>query len=162
MKTLNIWSVVALIIGVVSLLINLQLSSSLKNTQESITKLEEHIKTLESKFDSANQINRILVVSANKRAIQTHSANVYKALVASLTVDTQATAASILTSYGGNPLDCSVAPPTTVSFGWNSAPKTVLGVGGSCKVVPSADGMDFTVIAAGDADSDNYTSTNGS
>ncbi len=94
-------------------------------------------------------------VSANKRAVQAHSSNVYKALEAALADSTGASVAGILTAYGAT---CTGAQ-NAQSFGWTSAPGTVLGTGGSCAMV--ANGQDFKVTVVGDASSGAVTSING-
>jgi type IV pilus assembly protein PilA len=88
-------------------------------------------------------------VSANKRAVQAHSANVYKTLQAALSDNNTATVLGVIASYGAG--SCMAATNTALSFGWNTPPGTVLG--GTCTVVVSATGNDFTVTATGDASS---------
>jgi type IV pilus assembly protein PilA len=89
-------------------------------------------------------------VSANKRAIQAHSANVYKALQAALSenaaatvgniqaANTTCTAATTTVALGGTP-SLGVA-----SYGWNSAP----GATASCAI--TTNGQDFVVTVTGD------------
>ena len=93
-------------------------------------------------------------VSANKRAIQAHSANVYKALQAALADNASATAASVATAAG---TDCKVAVASFASttYGWKAGP----GALDTCTI--AAAGNDFTVTANGGTSADNYTSVNG-
>jgi type IV pilus assembly protein PilA len=99
-------------------------------------------------------------VSANKKAVQAHSANVYKALQAALADDPRATVSSVITSSGTT---CSAA--VTIAgggnYGWKSAPGTVLGTGGVCSIASAAGGNDFTVTVTGDGSSASSTSING-
>ena len=100
-------------------------------------------------------------VSANKRAVQAHSSNVYKALSAALADNNQATAISITTLY---PATCKAASPvdSTHAFGWNSAPGTVQA--GTCSIAVSAaagNTNDFVVTVIGDASSGTFQSING-
>ena len=99
-------------------------------------------------------------VSANKRAVQAHSANVYKALQAALADDPRATIDAVLVSSGAV---CSAAKtiPGGGNYGWKNAPGTVLGAGGVCSMVKSTSGNDFTVTVGGDASANGFTSTNG-
>ena len=93
-------------------------------------------------------------VSANKRAIQAHSSNVYKALQASLADDSTATPASIVTASG---TDCKVAKATigSTTYGWKAAP----GAAASCAIAATAN--DFTVTVVGTASANSLTSLNG-
>jgi type IV pilus assembly protein PilA len=67
--------------------------------------------------------------TANRRAVQAHSANVYKALTAALASDSTATVASINTLYGqtGTATDCTTPKTITTSilYGWSKAPGAV-------------------------------------
>jgi type IV pilus assembly protein PilA len=93
-------------------------------------------------------------VSANKRAVQAHSSNVYKSLQAALSDDNQATAQSIATLAGAT---C-MTPVTGIgstTYGWKAAP----GAMASCTI--AAVGNDFTVTATGGPSADNFTSING-
>ena len=88
-------------------------------------------------------------VSANKRAIQAHSANVYKALNAGLADNNKASVASIV----ANNSTCTVTQTvirkvdgaTDANYGWNNAPGAVA----TC--VMAANTQDFTVTVTGDA-----------
>jgi type IV pilus assembly protein PilA len=93
-------------------------------------------------------------VSANKRAIQAHSANVYKALQAGLSDDSTASVSSVVTLYGTT---CTSALILTsaIRFGWNAAPGAIA----SCTI--GAVGDDFVVIATGNSLADLAVSING-
>lgn len=93
-------------------------------------------------------------VAANKRAIQAHSANVYKAALAQLSDDPAATAATVKGILG---TDCKPAKAVagTVKYGWNAAPGAVA----SC--VLADNGQDFTITVTGDASTGAYVSVNG-
>ena len=98
-------------------------------------------------------------VSANKRAIQAHSANVYKALNAGLADNNKASVASIV----ANNSTCiskvtqinKVDGLNNASYGWSNAPTAVI----TCNITQS--GQDLAVIVTGDASTDPYISTNG-
>jgi type IV pilus assembly protein PilA len=95
--------------------------------------------------------------TANKRAVQAHSANVYKALTAALASDSTATVASIGTALGTT--NCKI--PGTVgavgaTYSWNAAPGAV----NTCTI--SFAGADFSVAVVADAATGAGTSTNGS
>ena len=101
-------------------------------------------------------------VSANKRAVQAHSANVYKALQAALADDNRATSATVITAYGATCKDRKVvnsAATPAINFGWNSAPGTVQATAGVCSMVDA--GNDFTVTVKGDASANLFESING-
>ena len=91
--------------------------------------------------------------TANKRAVQAHSANVYKALTAALASDSAATVASIGTTLGTT--DCRLQE-LLVAIRWNAAPGAVA----TCTI--NFGGADFSVAAVADAASGGLTSTNGS
>jgi type IV pilus assembly protein PilA len=93
-------------------------------------------------------------VSANKRAIQAHSANVYKALQAGLSDDSTASVSSIVALYGAT-CTAPLAITSTIKFGWSAAP----GATASCVVAGA--GNDFAVTVVGDASADLVTSING-
>jgi type IV pilus assembly protein PilA len=92
--------------------------------------------------------------TANKRAVQAHSANVYKALTAALASDSAATVASIGTASGGS---CKVAG-SVGGYGWNAAPGAV----DTCVITSALPLTDFQVAAKADAATGGLTSTNGS
>ena len=96
--------------------------------------------------------------TANRRAVQAHSANVYKALTAALASDSAATVLSIGTLYGGT---CTTASPVAGSklYGWSAAPGAVA----TCTI--NSAGTDFVVAATSDAATGGLNggvSTNGS
>ena len=93
--------------------------------------------------------------SANKRAIQAHSANVYKALQAALSDDNTATTASIVTATGGTSCMTAVAAIGSTTYGWKAGP----GALATCVIASAAN--DFTVTAVGSSAANNYTSING-
>ena len=93
--------------------------------------------------------------TANKRAVQAHSANVYKALTAALASDSAATVASIGTLYGNNCKPAQVVDATHL-YGWAAAPGAV----NTCIVVST--GADFVVSVLADTATGAGTSTNGS
>ena len=97
--------------------------------------------------------------TANRRAVQAHSANVYKALTAALASDSTATVATIGTLYG---TDCK--PVSTVTstklYGWAAAPGAVA----TCLITAGAN-PDFIVAATADTATGGLNggvSTNGS
>ena len=100
-------------------------------------------------------------VSANKRAIQAHSSNVYKALTAALADTPNASVANI----AGANTTCTALAATvalgsgagTANYGWNTAPGAVA----SCAIAASGTGQDFTVTVTGDASTGTYISVNG-
>ena len=94
-------------------------------------------------------------VAANKRAIQAHSANVYKAATAALAEDPTKTVAQIITDFGANATNCKTAKVAGTSYGWNAAPGAVT----SCAITQT--GQDFTVTVIGNAGTGGYTSING-
>jgi type IV pilus assembly protein PilA len=93
-------------------------------------------------------------VSANKRAIQAHSSNVYKALQAALADNASATATTVAAAAG---TDCkaAVAAIGSTTYGWKVAP----GAMDTCVI--AANGNDFTVTATGSSAADNFVSVNG-
>ena len=100
--------------------------------------------------------------TANKRAVQTHSANVYKALTAALASDNAATVATVI-STATTPGVCMLAGSAgTVSAGqytWNKAPGAVA----SCVITGGTTALpDFNVAVTADAATGSAVSTNGS
>jgi type IV pilus assembly protein PilA len=91
--------------------------------------------------------------TANRRAVQAHSANVYKAFTAALASDSTATVASIITLYGATAADCKLPQQVvagTKDYGWSAAP----GAAASCVVTGPTTGPqagDFQVIVTADA-----------
>jgi type IV pilus assembly protein PilA len=94
--------------------------------------------------------------TANKRAVQAHSANVYKAVTAALASDSAATVATIGTLYG---TDCKTATVVTTSklYGWSAAPGAV-----STCTINAGTLADFSVVVVADTATGGGTSTNGS
>ena len=98
--------------------------------------------------------------TANRRAVQAHSANVYKALTAALASDNSATVASINATTGYS-TDCKPVSAITASklYGWAAAPGAV----NTCVVTYS--GADFSVAVTADTATGGLNggvSTNGS
>ena len=93
-------------------------------------------------------------VSANKRAIQAHSSNVYKALQATLS-DSPVNSTAGVVAASGNSCVSAVSTILGTTYGWKAAPGALL----SCTI--AAAGNDFTVTAGGSASADFYTSING-
>lgn len=93
--------------------------------------------------------------SANKRAIQAHSSNVYKALQAVLSDDNTASVQSVATLAGP---DCK-PQKTVANYGWNAAP----GATDTCVISGAVGASDFTVTVTGDASTGSpvYVSVNG-
>ena len=101
--------------------------------------------------------------TANKRAVQTHSANVYKALTAALASDNSATVATVISTTTTTPGLCMLAGTAgTVSAGqytWNKAPGAVA----SCVITGGTTAIpDFNVAVTADAATGSAVSTNGS
>ncbi len=93
--------------------------------------------------------------TANKRAVQAHSANVYKALTAALASDSAATVASIGTLYGATCTAVQVVDATHL-YGWAASPGAVA----TCTI--NSAGADFVVAVTADAATGAGVSTNGS
>ena len=93
--------------------------------------------------------------SATRKAGQSHSANVYKALSAALSDQQDSTTAQIVSAYG---FDCLAAKTvtSTIRYGWNSAPLNTQ----SCEI--SEAGNDFTVVVTMNSSGGNAVFTNGS
>jgi type IV pilus assembly protein PilA len=93
--------------------------------------------------------------SATKRAGQSHSANVYKALNAALADQQGSTTAQVISVYG---TDCMVAKPvsSTIRYGWPNAPLNTQ----SCSITDA--GNDFTVVVVMNSSNGNAVFTNGS
>ena len=93
-------------------------------------------------------------VSANKRAIQAHSSNVYKALQATLS-DSPVNSTTGVAAAAGTTCMTAVASILSTTYGWRAGP----GAMASCTIAPT--GNDFTVVATGSTSADLYVSTNG-
>jgi type IV pilus assembly protein PilA len=95
--------------------------------------------------------------SANARAAQVHSSNVYKALNAAIASDATKNVQEIVTLYGN---DCKSQKLTTVTieYGWSTAPNVV----SSCIITtPTATDSNFTVTVITDSTAYNRTYVNG-
>ena len=92
--------------------------------------------------------------SATRKAGQSHSANVYKALSAALSDQQGSTTAQIVSGYG---LDClaTKAITSTIRYGWSNAPVNTQ----SCTI--SDTGNDFTVVVTMNFSGGNAVFTNG-
>jgi type IV pilus assembly protein PilA len=104
--------------------------------------------------------------TANKRAVQAHSANVYKALTAALASDSTATAATILAGTpGGSATTTSCMNAGTAGtvasgqYSWNQAPGAVLAATGCVVTIVNGD---FNVAVTADSATGSGVSTNGS
>ena len=99
--------------------------------------------------------------TANKRAVQAHSANVYKGLTAALASDSAGTVQTIGAGVS-TPGLCMVAGTAgtvaTGQYGWSAAPGAVL----SCTIASAAPATDFSVVVTADAATGSGVSTNGS
>jgi type IV pilus assembly protein PilA len=96
--------------------------------------------------------------TANTRAAQTHSVNVYKALSAQIASEPHKNVQQIVALYGST--DCKLPQPVTatVLFGWNASPPTVQ----SCTITtPTAADIDFVVTVVTDSTAFNKTYING-
>jgi type IV pilus assembly protein PilA len=95
-------------------------------------------------------------VSANKRAVQAHSSNVYKALQAVLADSPVNSVTGVAAAAGGSCVN-SVASILGTTYGWKQGP----GAMATCTISGNATTNDFTVVATGSASADFYTSTTG-
>lgn len=96
--------------------------------------------------------------TANARAAQVHSANVYKALSAQIASEPNKNVQQIVAIYSST--DCKVpqVESATILFGWNTAPPTVQ----SCTItIPTAADTDFVVTVITDSTAFNKTYING-
>jgi type IV pilus assembly protein PilA len=100
-------------------------------------------------------------ISANKRAIQAHRANAYKALSAAVAESPLASVTSIQSIKVNQNCKNAVnavglgGSLSTINYGWNAAPTAVV----SCAV--TALRQDFIVTVTGDASTGPYNSVNG-
>ena len=85
--------------------------------------------------------------TANRRAVQAHSANVYKAMTAAIASDTAATVATVIALYGPTAANCKLVQivDATHLYGWSAAP----GAAALCVVTAGATG-DFSVAVTSD------------
>jgi type IV pilus assembly protein PilA len=96
--------------------------------------------------------------TANTRAAQVHSSNVYKALSAQIASEPNKNVQQVVALYTST--DCKLAQATsgTVSYGWQAAPPTVQ----SCIITaPTAADIDFKVTVVTDSTAFNKTYING-
>lgn len=96
--------------------------------------------------------------TANTRAAQTHSVNVYKALSAQIASEPNKNVSQVVALYSST--DCKIAQATsaTILFGWNASPPTVQ----SCTITtPTAADTDFVVTVITDSTAFNKTYING-
>jgi type IV pilus assembly protein PilA len=100
--------------------------------------------------------------TANRRAVQAHSANVYKAFTAALASDSAATVDTIITLYGAGATNCKNPVPVTASiqYGFGAAP----GAASACAVTKVNNDFNVAVTAdpATSAPAAALVSTNGS
>jgi type IV pilus assembly protein PilA len=92
--------------------------------------------------------------SAARKAGQTHSANVYKALHAALSDQQGATLAQVISAYGSDCLSEKVAIGS-IQYGWTEAPTNTQ----SCNITEQ--GNDFVVVVTMNSSGDNAIFTNG-
>ena len=99
-------------------------------------------------------------IATNKRAVQTHSANVYKTVTAiysdNIAIDTTALAAAVeakcLTATS-----LITVNSATYKYGWTTPPQAAI----TCTVTPAASGSEFTVTVTGSDAAAGVTSRNG-
>ena len=96
--------------------------------------------------------------TANSRAAQVHSANVYKALSSQIASEPNKNVQQIVALYSSTDCKLPQAPSGIILFGWNSSPPTVQ----SCTITtPVASDTDFTVTVVTDSTAFNKTYING-
>ena len=98
--------------------------------------------------------------AANKKAIQIHSANVYKAITAIQAEDAKVNVITLATEIETLCLTpTNVIPIGTVNYtyGWSNPPQAA----SSCTVTPNAAGTGFEVTVVGNATADSKSSING-
>jgi type IV pilus assembly protein PilA len=96
--------------------------------------------------------------TANARAAQVHSSNVYKALSAQIASEPNKNVQQIVALFGST--DCKLAQTITTSvlYGWQASPPTVQ----SCTITtPTAADTDFTVTVITDSTAFSKTFVNG-
>jgi type IV pilus assembly protein PilA len=99
-------------------------------------------------------------IAANKKALQIHSANVYKVATAIQADDIQidmADLASEIESLCLSPTNAVSVGAITYKYGWSNPPQAAT----SCTVTPNATGTDFVVTVTGNATADGKSSLNG-
>ena len=105
--------------------------------------------------------------TANRRAIQAHSSNVYKAVTA-IYADTPTVDTGLLATAATTACQAGTATPTLTvtgfpafNYGWQAAPAAQIDGAGGCTITFTAATSDFTVTINGDATSNNAISING-
>ncbi len=96
--------------------------------------------------------------TANARAAQVHSSNVYKALSAQISSEPNKNVQQVVAMYSST--DCKLPQVTTASilYGWQASPPTVQ----SCTITtPTAADTDFTVTVVTDSTAFSKTFVNG-
>jgi type IV pilus assembly protein PilA len=96
--------------------------------------------------------------TANARAAQVHSSNVYKALLAQISSEPNKSVQEVVALYSST--DCKLAQATSASvlYGWQASPPTVQ----SCTITtPTAADTDFVVTVITDSTAFNKTYING-
>lgn len=98
--------------------------------------------------------------SANRRALQAHSGNVYKTVTAVYADDPDVNMATLATEAEGKCLTSTFTLDVggeTFNYGWSSPPQAVF----SCTVTPVPTTSDFIVTVVGDATTASAQSING-
>jgi type IV pilus assembly protein PilA len=96
--------------------------------------------------------------TANTRAAQMHSTNVYKALSAQIASEPNKNVQQVVALYASTNCKLPQAPSGTVLFGWQASPPTVQ----SCTIAtPTAADVDFKVTVITDSTAFNKTYING-
>jgi type IV pilus assembly protein PilA len=103
-------------------------------------------------------------VAANKRALQVHSGNVYKAAEAIRSENPSLSIPSIATAIDAVCRSSTSISSVSVSgiiyrYGWSATPGTVLEAGGSCSV--TAVNNEFSVLVQGGSSAQSASSLNG-
>ena len=99
-------------------------------------------------------------VAANKKAIQTHSANVYKAATAIQSEDIKIDVnvlASAIEALCLTPTNAILVGTVSYTYGWSRPPQSAA----TCTVTPNTAGTDFFVTIVGNATADGKSSVNG-
>lgn len=103
--------------------------------------------------------------AANKRAIQAHSGNVFKAAEALRSENSQLSLSAIAAELqsrcqSATPVTSIVVSGVTYNYGWSQVPAAVLEQGSSCMVSVIA-GSEVRVTVLGGASANNVSSING-
>ncbi len=104
--------------------------------------------------------------TANRRAIQAHSSNVYKAVTAiyadTPTINTANLATEAATACATGAATPRLTVDTVVyNYGWQAAPAAKVAGAAGCTIIFTATTSDFTVTITGDATSNGAVSING-